>query len=173
VRVGLVSDTHGLVEPRLGELFRGCDLILHAGDIVRPAVLEALARIAPVTAVRGNNDLDPAFEGLPELVELALDEVRVVLVHEIGGRGRLVPRVRQAVSRSGARVLVHGHSHRPEAAVDRGLLCVNPGAAGPRRFSLPRAAGIMALHGRRVEVRLVDLAQPGLPLLQPPLLVEV
>ncbi|GEJ57186.1 metallophosphoesterase family protein [Anaeromyxobacter diazotrophicus] len=173
MRVGLVSDSHGLVEPRLDELFRGCDLILHAGDVVRPAVLEALAGLAPVTAVRGNNDLGPAFDALPELAEVALGELRAILVHELGARGRPLPPVRQALARSGARVVVHGHSHRPAAAVRDGILYVNPGAAGPRRFSLPRAAGLLVVRGRRAEVRLFDLAQAGLPLLQAPLSVEV
>ena len=173
MRVGLVSDTHGLVEPRLAELFRGCDLILHAGDVVKASVLEALSRLAPVKAVRGNNDGAPAFDHLPELAEVALGEVKAILVHQIGSRGRLLPAVREAVERAGARVLVHGHSHHPVAVVEDGLLHVNPGAAGPRRFNLPRAAGLMEVHGRRIGVRLFDLDLPGLPLLQPPLEVEV
>jgi len=173
MRVGLVSDTHGLVEPRLAELFRGCDLILHAGDVVKTPVLEALSRLAPVTAVRGNNDRAPVFAHLPELVEVELGDVWAVLVHQIGGRGRLLPTVQEAVARAGARVLVYGHSHRPVALVEDGLLHVNPGAAGPRRFSLPRSAGLMEVHGRRIAVRLFHLDRPALPLLQPPLEVEV
>lgn len=173
MRVGLVSDTHGLVEPRLAELFRGCDLILHAGDVVAAPVLEALSRVAPVKAVRGNNDRAPAFAHLPELAEVALGEVKAVLVHQIGSRGRLLPAVREAIARTGARLLVYGHSHRPVVVVEHGLLHVNPGAAGPRRFRLPRSAGLMELHGRRIDVRLFDLDRPDLPLLQPPLEVEV
>ena len=173
MRVGLVSDTHGLVEPRLAELFRGCDLILHAGDVVKEPVLEALSRIAPVKAVRGNNDVASAFDHLPELAEVALGEVMAVLVHQIGVRGQLLPAVRRAVARTGARVLIYGHSHRPVAVLEEGLLHVNPGAAGPRRFSLPRAAGLMEVQGRWVQVRLFDLDHSGLPLLQPPLEVEV
>ncbi|HEX7623146.1 MAG TPA: metallophosphoesterase family protein [Anaeromyxobacteraceae bacterium] len=173
MRVGLVSDTHGLLEPRLAELFRGCDLILHAGDVVAAPVLEALSRLAPVTAVRGNNDRAPAFAHLPELAEVALGDVRAILVHQIGSRGRLLRSVREAVARTGARLLVYGHSHRPVAVVEDGLLRVNPGAAGPRRFRLPRSAGLLELDGRRIAVRIFDLDRPDLPLLQPPLEVEV
>ena len=173
MRVGLVSDTHGLYDRQLEELFRGCDLILHAGDIVKREVLDRLAALAPLRAVRGNNDAGLAFDDLPEVAELALGELPAVLVHQIGARGRLLPPVRKAVARSGARLLVYGHSHRPTAVRDDGLLYVNPGAAGPRRFSLPRAAGLLLVDRRRVEVRLVDLARPGFPLLQPPLVAEL
>jgi putative phosphoesterase len=173
MRVGLVSDTHGLHEPRLDLLFAGCDLILHAGDIVRPAVLEALAKLAPVTAVRGNNDVDPAFGHLPELAQLELGELRVVLVHDVGGRGRLHAPVRRALLATGAHLLVHGHSHRPSAVVEGGTAFVNPGSAGPRRFSLPRSAGLLEMAGSHAEVRLFDLGHPRLPLLQAPLTFEV
>ena len=173
MRVGLVSDTHGFHDPRLDQLFAGCDLILHAGDIVRPEVLEALGRLAPVTAVRGNNDVGPAFEHLPELVEVELGEVRAVLVHQIGGRARLLAPVRRALVASGARLLIYGHSHQPSAVVEQGTAFVNPGSAGPRRFSLPRAAGLLDIARTRAEVRLFDLGLPRLPLLQAPLAFDV
>ena len=167
MRIGLVSDTHGLFEPRLRRLFEGCDLILHAGDVVEARILAELARIAPVRAVRGNNDFGPAFEDLPELAAVELGELTAVLVHSIGARHRLEAPVRRAVARHGARLLVFGHSHRPLAVVEDGLLLVNPGSAGPRRFSLPRAAGLLDVEGRRAEVQLVDLASPQLAALAP------
>jgi uncharacterized protein len=173
MRVGLVSDTHGLFDPRLRELFAGCDLILHAGDIVTPPALEALAAIAPVRAVRGNNDLGPAFETLPEIAAVALGEVWAVVVHQLGSRARVAPPVRRAVDEHRARVVVFGHSHRPVATLEHGLLLVNPGSAGPRRFSLPRSAGILELQGRLAEVWLHDLATPRLSALRPPLRVEL
>lgn len=173
MRVGLVSDTHGLYDAQLDRLFSGCDLILHAGDIVAPAVLGALRRLAPVTAVRGNNDDDPAFEQLPELAELALGELQALLVHELGTRTRPLAPVRRALAASGACLVVHGHSHRPAVALEAGTLFVNPGSAGPRRFSLPRSAGLLEVEGRRAEVRLFDLERPRLPLLQAPLAFEV
>lgn len=173
MRVGLVSDSHGLFEPRLRELFAGCDLILHAGDAVRRSVLDELARIAPVRAVRGNNDVAPELEHLPILAALELGGVPAVLVHQIGSRGRLHPPVRRAVARHRARLLVYGHSHRPAAVVEDGLLFVNPGSAGPRRFSLPTTAGVLRVGAGRIQVRLVDLASPELRELFPPLAVDL
>ncbi len=173
MRVGLVSDTHGLFDPRLRDLFAGCDLILHAGDIVTAPTLHELARIAPVRAVRGNNDLGPAFDALPEIAAVPLGAVTAVLVHRIGARARLDPAVRRAVARHRAALVVYGHSHRPGAVVEGGLLFVNPGSAGPRRFSLPRTAGLLELSGRRAIVRLVDVASPRCAELQPALSVTL
>jgi putative phosphoesterase len=168
LRVGLVSDTHGLFEPRLVPLLDGCALILHAGDVVKASILVELARLAPVHAVRGNNDGDPAFDALPEVAHLDLAGRSTVVIHEIGSRARLATPARRAVARHAARIVVHGHSHRPGAAQEGGVLFVNPGSAGPRRFSLPRAAGILLLRRREVEVRLHDVADDALPLLAPP-----
>jgi putative phosphoesterase len=166
-RVGLVSDTHGLLEPRLAKLFDGCDLLVHAGDIVGPAILRDLSRIAPVRAVRGNNDLGPDYDALPELAWVELGPLTALVVHEIGSRARLAPPVRKALARRPAEIVIHGHSHRPGVAREGHLLFVNPGSAGPRRFSLPRAAGVLEADGRHVTVRLVDVASPRLPLLAP------
>ncbi len=173
MRVGLVSDTHGLFEPRLRDLFAGCDLILHAGDVVKASVLDELGRIAPVRAVRGNNDVAPPLDTLPELAVVALEGLGAVLVHRIGGRGKLEPVVRRAVARERAQLLVYGHSHRPSAVHEGGLVHVNPGSAGPRRFSLPRTAGLLEVSGRRLEVRLHDVDRADLPLHGRPLVVEL
>jgi len=169
LRVGLVSDSHGLFEPRLEELFAGCDLILHAGDVVKDSVLRALARLAPVRAVRGNADAGTGLEGLPEVAEVELGELRALVVHELGPPDAFSAPVRRALARARPELLVHGHSHRPEARLAAGLLIVNPGSAGPRRFSLPRAAGLLEVRGRVARVRLFDLADPALALLAPPL----
>jgi putative phosphoesterase len=158
VKVGLVSDTHDHLDPKLGELFRGCDLILHAGDVTREPVLAALARIAPVLAARGNNDVGPLGATLPELVWADLGEITALVVHQLGARERLAPPVARALARRPAGVVVHGHSHRPGVALVDGRLLVNPGSAGPRRFSLPRAAGLLVAEGRDVAVQLFDLA---------------
>ncbi len=168
VRVGLVSDTHGLLDPRLADLLRGCELILHAGDIVRPEILVELARIAPVRAVRGNNDDGRAFRELPELDVVGVGQLRALLVHIARGRGEILPAVRDAVRRHRAHLLVHGHSHQPLASVQDGVLLVNPGSAGPRRFRLPRSAGLLEVRGRSAEVRLYDLASARLAPLGPP-----
>ncbi len=168
VRVGLVSDTHGLFDPRLPELLGGCQLILHAGDVVQPAILDDLSRIAPVRAVRGNNDSGRAFRGLPEVTAVEIGELKALLVHIAFAHGTLLPEVGSALAGHGAHLLVHGHSHRPLAALRDGVLLVNPGSAGPRRFRLPRSAGLLEVHGRAAEVRLFDLAAPRLALLGPP-----
>jgi len=160
VRIALVSDSHGLAHPLLPALFRGCEQILHAGDLVDPAVLEPLRAVAPVVAVRGNNDVDPALDALPESLVLPLGELRAFLVHDLGSREHPHPRVRAALARARPDLVVHGHSHRPGAAFHAGRLYVNPGSAGPRRFSLPRTAAILALRGRRVEVEFFDLSGP-------------
>jgi putative phosphoesterase len=158
VRIGLVSDTHDHLDPALEELFRGCALLLHAGDVMGPRVLEALGRIAPVHTARGNNDVGAFGATLGEHVWVELGGLTALVVHRIGARRKLDPRVARALARRPAEVVVHGHSHRPGVELIDGRLFVNPGSAGPRRFSLPRAAGILEVRRRDVEVRLFDLA---------------
>lgn len=157
MRVGLISDTHGLLDPKLEELFAGCDLILHGGDVARHVVLEALGRLAPVVAVRGNNDLGPFGESLPATAVVEVGVLRAFLVHELGSPQRPGPSVGRALARAAPDLVLHGHSHRPAAVVHRGILFVNPGSAGPRRFSLPRTAGRLEVVGRRATVELYDL----------------
>src|SRR5512140_1759179 len=99
VRIALVSDTHGLDDPKLPGLFRGCERVLHAGDMVTAPVLESLARVAPVTAVRGNNDLDPRFERLPESLVLPVGDLRLLMLHDLGSREFPRPRARAALAR--------------------------------------------------------------------------
>lgn len=156
--VGLVSDTHDHLDPQLEALLAGCDIVLHAGDVTRSAILEGLSRIAPVLAARGNNDTGPFGATLPELVWVDLGEITALVVHELGSRARFAPRVARALARRPAEIVVHGHSHRPAVSIESGRLVVNPGSAGKRRFSLPRTAGRMVVSGRDVEVTLYDLA---------------
>jgi len=160
VRIGLVSDTHGLLDPRLPELFRGCDAIVHAGDVVKGAVLAGLGAVAPVTAVRGNNDDVPDLAHLPELALLPVGALTLLVVHDLGAREHPKPPARAALARRRPEILVHGHSHRPGAALHAETLFVNPGSAGPRRFSLPRTAAVLAAQGRRVSLAFFDLAGP-------------
>lgn len=158
MRIGLVSDTHGLLDPRLRELFAGCETIVHAGDVVRSAVLAGLAEIAPVVAVRGNNDDGPAFAHLPETALLPVGALTLLVVHDLGSRERPVPPARGIIARRRPEIVVHGHSHRPGTAVLAGTLFVNPGAAGPRRFTLPRTAAVLSARARKVEVAFFDLS---------------
>jgi putative phosphoesterase len=173
VRLGLVSDSHGLSDPALPRLFRGCDLILHAGDAVRAAVLAPLRALAPVRVVRGNNDHGAALGRLPETLLVELGPVTALLVHDLGRPARPHPPLQALLEATGPSLVVHGHSHRPGAVLVAGVLFVNPGSAGPRRFSLPRSAGLLHLWGRRARVELFDLAAPRRSLLAPPLEVEL
>ena len=161
MRVGLVSDTHGLCDPRLPEALAGCALVLHAGDVVGEEVLLALGRIAPVTAVRGNCDVEPPLARLPALATVSLGPLTALLVPD-AGRPEHRPRpLAAALARARPDVVVSGHSHRPAAEVVDGTLFVNPGSAGPRRFRLPRCAAVLTVSGRRVRVDWLDLAAPG------------
>jgi putative phosphoesterase len=160
VRIALVSDTHGVDDPRLPALFRGCERVLHAGDMVTAPVLDSLARVAPVTAVRGNNDIDPRFERLPESLVLPVGELRLFLIHDLGSRERPRPPAGAALARERPEIVVHGHSHRPGAVLHQGRLYVNPGSAGPRRFALPRTAAILTVSGRRAQVEFYELSGP-------------
>jgi hypothetical protein len=164
MRIALVSDTHGLLDPKLPALFRGCARVLHAGDVVKAPMLAALEAVAPVTAVRGNNDLGPELGRLPETALLSLGPLRALLVHDLGPRERPRPPVRVLLERERPDIVVHGHSHRPGAARVEATLFVNPGSAGPRRFTLPRTAAILSLSGRRVRVAFFDLCgDPAMP----------
>ncbi|CAE6704738.1 hypothetical protein R69658_00640 [Paraburkholderia aspalathi] len=141
-RIGLISDTHNLVRPEALQYLAGCDAIIHAGDICNQAVLDALAQIAPVTAVRGNNDIDDPVASLPTHVKLTVQQVTILVVHDIADVGDN-PRS------EGIDVVVTGHSHKPAISERDGVLFVNPGSAGPRRFKLPISAGMLIVEGAR------------------------
>jgi putative phosphoesterase len=165
MRIGLVSDTHGLVDPRLPGILEGAELVLHAGDIVKPEILALLRQVAPLKAVRGNNDEGlPAFARLPETVLVEVGALTLLLVHDLGPRDRPKPPARPLLARHRPEIVVHGHSHRPGAARIGDTLYVNPGSAGPRRFSLPRTAAMLDVRGRDVCVTFFDLGRdaPGL-----------
>jgi uncharacterized protein len=150
VRVGLISDTHNLVRPEALKHLEGCDAIIHAGDICEPAVLDALREIAPLTAVRGNNDIGAWAADLPTHATLTVQDVTILVVHDIADVGR-------HAQREGVRVVVTGHSHKPLIDERDGVLYVNPGSAGPRRFKLPISAGILLIDGAQVRATLHTL----------------
>ena len=151
LRVGLISDTHGLLRPEAKAFLQGSDLIVHAGDTCDPGILEDLAAIAPVTAVRGNNDSGAWAEQLRETELLQVGEVFVYVIHD-PAQLDIEP------SAAGARVVVSGHSHKPTVEERSGVLYVNPGSAGPRRFKLPIAVGELIVTGRSVSARIVELS---------------
>lgn len=129
-RIGILSDTHGLLRPEALEALKGVDRILHAGDIGDPRHLDALACIAPVTAIRGNIDRGQWAEALPETVSLTIRGLRIYMIHD-----------RKALQAdpgaAGWDVVISGHSHKPDINESSNTLWLNPGAAGPRRFRLP------------------------------------
>src|SRR5919206_3572504 len=128
--VGVISDTHGLVRPEAVEALAGSELIIHAGDVGGPAVLEELGRLAPVVAVRGNNDRGAWAEALAEYEAFEVNDAFVYVLHDL-------KELDIAPAAAGFRVVVSGHSHKPLIEEQRGVLYLNPGSAGPRRFKLP------------------------------------
>jgi putative phosphoesterase len=151
LRVGIISDTHDLLRPQAKAFLQGCDRIIHAGDVNSVGILEDLATLAPVIAVRGNNDRGTWAEGLCETELVELDGVLVCVIHDLA-RLDIVPGV------AGVRVVVSGHSHKPSIVDRDGILFINPGSAGPRRFKLPVAVAELAIAGGTVSARIVELA---------------
>jgi uncharacterized protein len=150
-RIGLISDTHGLLRPEALSFLRGSDVIVHAGDIGNAGVLEALAGIAPVTAVRGNNDTGSWAAALPETAFLRFGAMLLYALHDLAA-------LDIDAHANGVRVVVCGHSHRPRIEERDGVLYVNPGSAGPRRFRLPVSVAELLVDGASVVPRLVELA---------------
>jgi len=150
IRVGLISDTHGLLRPAAKEFLRGCDLIVHGGDIGGPGILDELAQLAPLTAVRGNNDKGPWAKHLRETELIPVGDVFVYVIHDLA-------QLDIEPGAAAVRVVVSGHSHRPTIEERAGVLYVNPGSAGPRRFKLPIAVGELVVTGAAVAARIVDV----------------
>jgi uncharacterized protein len=151
LRVGLISDTHDLLRPEALDLLRGSDHIIHAGDLCSLRILEKLEALAPVTAVRGNNDRGPWAKRLRETELIQLGKVFVYAIHDIAQLD-IEPRA------AGVHVIVSGHSHKPRVERRDEVLYVNPGSAGPRRFKLPIAVAELAIDGESVTPRIVELA---------------
>jgi uncharacterized protein len=148
--IGVISDTHGLLRPEALEALKGVDLILHAGDIGNSQVLEALQSIAPVIAVRGNNDIGGWAAELPEWEVVEVGPVNIYMLHD-------VKRINLNPAAKGFQVVVSGHSHKPSVEERKGVLYVNPGSAGPRRFSLPVSVARLRINGESVIAELVKL----------------
>ena len=146
LRIGLISDTHGLLRPEVLDFLRGSDHILHTGDICDEQVLADLAAIAPLTAVRGNNDRGAWAGRLPHSLTVQFEQVRIHLVHDLA-------ELTIAPAAEGVQAVVSGHSHKPKVEERGGVLYVNPGSAGPRRFTLPIAAGELIVQGQGVSAR--------------------
>jgi len=149
VRVGLISDTHGLLRPEVLAFLEGSQHIVHGGDICDPGVLEKLTAIAPVTAVRGNNDRGAWASSLRETEFFKLGEIFIYAIHDLAELD-IEP------GAAGVQVVVSGHSHQPLVEHRGGVLYVNPGSAGPRRFKLPISAGELILKGSAASARIVE-----------------
>jgi len=150
VRIGLISDTHGLLRPEALRFLAGCDHIVHGGDIGKPGILDELARIAPLTVVRGNNDREAWAAGIPVTATLQCAGVTLYAIHDLKELD-IDPRA------AGVRVVVSGHSHKPACSERGGVLYVNPGSAGRRRFSLPISCAELIIEGDGIQARLVTL----------------
>lgn len=150
LRVGLISDTHGLLRPQALAFLAGCAHIVHAGDICDADVLATLAGIAPVTAVRGNNDRGAWADALPVTELFGLGDVFAYAIHDLADID-IDPRA------AGVQVVISGHTHKPLVERRDGVLFVNPGSAGPRRFRLPISLGELIVDSGQVSARLVEL----------------
>jgi putative phosphoesterase len=153
VRVGVISDTHGLVRSEAQRALRGVALIVHAGDIGTPDVLDALRVIAPVIAVRGNNDRGAWARAIPERITHVVGGHRLHLLHD-------VKELALDPVAAGIDVVIAGHSHRPSISERRGVLFLNPGSAGPRRFRLPVSVATLTVGTGRPRARLLTLDVP-------------
>jgi uncharacterized protein len=149
-RVGLIADTHGLLRPEAVTFLTGCSHIVHAGDVGDPQILATLAAIAPLTAIRGNVDTDAWADRLPETTRVTIAGVTIYVVHDLKALD-IDPR------RGGIRVVVSGHSHQPVVTERHGVLYVNPGSAGPRRFRLPITAAELRIDGDSAAAQICEL----------------
>ncbi|MDP9910846.1 putative phosphoesterase [Variovorax boronicumulans] len=150
IRVGLISDTHGLLRPQAVAALQGSDFIVHGGDIGGAGILDALAAIAPLTVVRGNNDREAWAGAVPETAFLKVGDVHVYAIHDLS-------QIDIDPAGAGVRVVISGHSHQPKVEERNGVLYVNPGSAGPRRFKLPIAVAELIVDGDTVRARIVEL----------------
>jgi uncharacterized protein len=149
-RIGLISDTHGLVRTEALAALKGVELIVHAGDIGKPEVLDCLQAIAPLAAIKGNNDTAPWARHIPEALDLLLNHTGVRVIHNVHDLENNLPDAR-------VQVVISGHSHKPSVARRDNVLFVNPGSAGPRRFKLPVTVGLLLLQNDDAQAEIIYL----------------
>jgi putative phosphoesterase len=150
IRVGVISDTHGLLRPEAVDALEGVDLIVHAGDVGRDIILDELGSIAPVVAVRGNMDAEGWAYRLPLSDTVNLKNNMIYVIHDLN-------RIDLDPCSSGISVVISGHSHKPLVKTRDGVLYLNPGSAGPRRFKLPVSVALLHLNGKSVKAGIVKL----------------
>lgn len=151
-RIGIISDTHGLLREAVRSRLQGCDLIVHAGDVDSPSVLTELRAIGPVVAVRGNVDRGAWAFALDETEYMDVDEARLCVIHDRSG-------LDVRALRAGTNVVIYGHSHKPHVERINGVLYLNPGSAGPRRFGLPISMALLHVEGSDFRPELIEI--PG------------
>jgi putative phosphoesterase len=149
-RIGLVSDTHGLVRPEALAALKGSEVIIHAGDIGKAEVLDSFASIAPVVAIKGNNDRDLWAKKIPDVLNLEINGVKIRVIHNL-------KELETHPAHDGIRIIVSGHSHKPCVVERDGILFINPGSAGPRRFKLPVAVAKLRIVRGRVRGKIIEL----------------
>ena len=152
--IGVISDTHGLIRPEALRVLEGADLIIHAGDIGALDVISALEAIADVTAIKGNNDRGAWAGKFPETAVIKVGKMKIFVVHD-------VKELDGNPSAEGFRVVISGHSHNPSLVEKNGVLYLNPGSAGPRRFKLPIAVARIHVEGSSVAAEIIKLEAFG------------
>ncbi len=151
MRIGLISDTHGLLRPEALAALQGCAQIIHAGDIGKPQVLDGLRATAPLEAIRGNIDTAEWAQVLPERLDLRIGGLTLHVLHDL-------KQLDIDPLAAGVDVVIAGHSHKPKVERRDGVLYVNPGSAGPRRFSLPISLALLELNDGQAQVELISLS---------------
>lgn len=154
MRIGLISDTHGLLRPQALAALQGVAQIVHAGDIGNAAILAQLQTIAPVLAIRGNNDTGAWAAAIPDTLTVTISDVTLHVLHD-------VKQLAIDVAAEHIQVVVSGHSHKPAVTRKDGTLFVNPGSAGPRRFSLPVSVALLEITDGmpHAEIRVLDISR--------------
>lgn len=150
--VGLISDTHGLLRQSVINALSGVDLIIHAGDIDDPGIIDRLNRVAPVQAILGNMDRHPGLGHLPRFDVIEVGRIFICIIHD-RNQLDLDP------AAAGFSVVIYGHSHQPKIEQKNGVLYINPGSAGPRRFKLPISIGFLDINGGQCTPRLMEVKE--------------
>jgi putative phosphoesterase len=150
IKIGVISDTHGLLRPEAVEALRRSDYIIHAGDVGDPTILVKLAELAPITAVRGNVDREKWARKIPETTVLEVAGVSIYLLHDLHQLD-LKPEA------AGFAAVISGHSHVPKQETKNGVLYFNPGSAGPRRFKLPVSVGRLMVENQKITAEIIEL----------------
>ena len=148
--IGIISDTHGLVRTEAIEILKGCELIIHAGDVGKYEVIHSLEEIAPVIAVRGNVDKGDWANTLPKTQVVEVSNIFIYVIHDIGELD-LNPKA------AGFNIVIYGHSHKPKKEIVDGIIYLNTGSAGPRRFNLPISLALMTIDRNAINVSFMEL----------------